>query len=144
FLSGAGVAFISGGAIVTIGGNLNAQFLGTPRILFAMAEQEQVPSVLGRIHPRFRTPYVAILFTAGVQLLLAVSSGFTYLATLSVITRILGYSTAIAALPILRHREAPPARVRIPMGPAISFVALLACAWLLSSSTVAEARDTAA
>src|SRR5262249_31912926 len=116
----------------------------TPRILFAMAEQEQVPSVLGRIHPRFRTPHVAILFTAIAQLLLAVSGGFAYLATLSVITRILGYSTACLALPVLRRRDAPPARVRIPVGGAVSFLALLACAWLLSSTTITEARDTAA
>jgi amino acid transporter len=144
FLGGTGAALVAAGAIVTIGGNLNAQLLGTPRILFAMAEQQQVPSALSRIHTRFRTPHVALFVTAGAQLILAVSGGFAYLATLSVITRILGYSTACAALPLLRRRDVPPARVRIPLGGAVSLVALLACVWLLSSSTIREARDTAA
>jgi len=33
----------------------------TPRILYAMAERHELPSILGRVHPRYRTPHIAIL-----------------------------------------------------------------------------------
>jgi len=33
-------------------------------VVFAMGRERQLPSVLARIHPRYHTPYVGMVFTA--------------------------------------------------------------------------------
>ena len=42
----------------------------TARILFSMARDKALPSVLARLHPRFRTPYISTLLVAALSLVL--------------------------------------------------------------------------
>lgn len=51
--------------------NAMAAQAAVARILFAMARDGKLPSVLARVHPRFKTPYVATLAVAGVSVLVA-------------------------------------------------------------------------
>ncbi|MDY0745216.1 APC family permease [Paucibacter sp. R3-3] len=44
---------------------------GVARLLFAMGRDRQLPAVLGRIHPRHGTPFVAMLLTSAVALVVA-------------------------------------------------------------------------
>jgi amino acid transporter len=44
-------------------GNLNAAMLTISRLPYAMAAAGQLPRALAVIHPRFRTPYVALIFS---------------------------------------------------------------------------------
>lgn len=67
--SWAGAALVLGG----IGGILtswNAFMIGGSRLLFALSESKMVPSVFGDMHPRYKTPYVAVI-TIGVFCCLA-------------------------------------------------------------------------
>jgi amino acid transporter len=50
-------------AIVGLSNALPMQ-VGVARVVFAMGRDRQLPSVLARIHPRYHTPYVGMLFTA--------------------------------------------------------------------------------
>ena len=133
--------------------------LTAPRLLFAMAEQGQLPGWLATVHPRFRTPYVAIGITAGLQLLLAVTGTFLYALTLSTIIRLSYFALTSAALPVLRQRAdrsrsgrplvpapadaVPPAQFRVAGGWLVSGLAVALCIWLLSNSSAREARDVA-
>jgi APA family basic amino acid/polyamine antiporter len=49
--------------VSTLGG-LNGIILSGPRVYFAMAQDGLVPSWIGRVHPRFRTPARAIVLQA--------------------------------------------------------------------------------
>ncbi len=80
FLGGPGAALITVGALVSIGGTLNALMFATPRLLFAMGENHQLPADLSATHPGFRTPMPAILVTAAITLGLALFS-YIYLGT---------------------------------------------------------------
>lgn len=42
------------------------------RILFAMSRDGNLPKVLAKVHPKFKTPYVAALFVGGLSLILVV------------------------------------------------------------------------
>jgi hypothetical protein len=64
FLGTAGAVVISAGALLAMAGTLTVIMLSGPRVLFAMAEARQLPSVLSKTHARFHTPYIAILVTA--------------------------------------------------------------------------------
>jgi amino acid transporter len=136
----AGAALISAGAVVSILGNLNVTLLVAPRIPFAMAERHEVPRLLGALHPRFRTPYVSILVTAAIVLVLTLTGTFVYAATISVIARLVGYLATCAALPALR-RGAGDSPFVAPGGLAAAIAAIALVLWLLSNSTGRQARD---
>ena len=144
FLGTAGGYIIIAGAMVSIGGNLNGQLLVTPRTLFAMAEQRQLPKFLAVIHKRFRTPYTSILFSAALILGFALTGTFIQLLTISVLARLVVYAATCASLPMLRRkRNVRPPLFKVPAGSAIAALSIALCAWLLSSSTKREAVMTA-
>jgi amino acid transporter len=68
---GAWLRVITLGAIVLASGIANAMAAqsAVSRILFAMARDGKLPAVLGRVHPRYRTPYVSTLLVAGISLI---------------------------------------------------------------------------
>lgn len=114
--------------------------LQTPRILSSMAAGGELPRALGRIHPRFRTPHVAILSCSGAALVLALWGTFAWAATISVVTRLLVYLVACAALPILRARrpdETPGFRTL--GGPVLAVAGGTFCCWLLATRSYGEA-----
>ena len=144
FLGPWGASLIAVGALVSIGGTLNALMFATPRLLFAMGENGQLPRPLTRTHPRFRTPVLAILVTAVATLLLTLYSTFISALTISTIVRLLAYTSTCAALPVLRRRGggAPPS-FTVPAGPVVAILAVALSAWLISNSPWSEMRVAA-
>lgn len=144
FMGTAGGAIISAGAIISITGNLNVLVLSGSRIPFAIAEQRQLPAFLAKVHPRFFTPYIAILITAAVMLLLTLNSSFVAALTISAIARLVTYAATCLSLPIFRRRrDAPAAAFRLPGGTVIAILSLILAAWLLANSTWQEAQAAA-
>ena len=144
FLGTAGGAIISAGAIISITGNLNILMLSGSRLPFAMAEQKQLPAFIGAVHRSFFTPYVAILLTAAMMLLLTLKSSFVAALTISTIARLVTYGATCLALPIFRRRkDGPAAAFHLPGGTIIAMLSLALIIWLLLHSTLMEAKDTA-
>jgi len=140
FLGVLGGTIISAGAIISITGNLNVLILSGSRVPFAMAEQKQLPSVIGRVHSSFSTPYIAIAITAIVMLVLTLRSSFVQALTISAIARLVTYGATCLALPILRRRaDGSPARFKLPLGNIVAGLSLVLIVWLLAHSTLKEA-----
>jgi amino acid transporter len=143
FLGAYGGYIITLGAIVSIMGNLNGQLLVTPRTIFAMAEQKQLPRVFAAIHTRFHTPYFSICLSAAVILCFALSGTFIQLLTVSVLARLVVYASTCAALPVLRRKgNVRPPLFKAPAGIVVAIASVGLCVWLLSSSTKREALTT--
>lgn len=143
FLGAKAAAFVSVGALVSIGGTLNSIALVSPRLLFAMAVDGHLPRFIGLVHPRFRTPSVAIVLSSIVMLALTLSGSFVALASISVVIRLLTYAATCAAL--LRLRRQPNATRAVFVAPFGRFAAVAAIglsAWLVSNSTRADALTT--
>jgi basic amino acid/polyamine antiporter, APA family len=144
FMGTAGGALISAGAIISIVGNLNILVLSGSRIPFAIAERRQLPAIFAKVHARFSTPYIAILFTAVVMMFLTLKSSFVAALTISAIARLVTYAATCIALPVFRRRSTtPPAIFTVPFGSVIAVLALLLAAWLLTNSTLYEAEVAA-
>lgn len=141
FLGVAGGALISAGALISISGNLNILLLSGSRVPFAMAEQQQLPELISKVHARFFTPYVSVLLTATLMLILTMKSSFVQALTISAIARLVTYAVTCLSLPVFRHRaSAPPAAFRLPGGTIIAILCIGLSIWLVSNSTGAEAR----
>jgi amino acid transporter len=138
YFAGAGMALLMTiGAMVSIFGNVGNTTLIGPRYLYALAKDGYGFKALAKIHPRYRTPAVAILVQSGIALALALSGSFVGLAMLSIIARLATYAGTAAALPILRKRfPNNPNAVRLPGGYTIPVIALIICLIFLISTTV--------
>lgn len=141
-LGAAGRTFLAAGALVSITGVLNGIALVSPRLLFAMAEEGQLPRALMITHRRFHTPWVAILVSSGIALALSLSGSFLGALTISTVIRLLTYMVTCAAMIVLRRRaDAPPAMFLVPAGLPLAVLTLVLCIWLLAHSGGREARD---
>jgi amino acid transporter len=146
FAGAFGAAVITVGALISIAGTLNGLLLAAPRILFAMAEQRQLPRALAATHARFHTPHVAIAVSAACMLALTLSGSFLTAVAISTLTRLLAYAATCAALPVLRRRDRhgdgeSTASFRAPGGTLTVVVALGVIAWLLTHGSAREVRD---
>jgi amino acid transporter len=114
FLGQPGATLMAMGAILATTGTNSTILLIGPRMLYALARGGQLPAIFGWVHPRFRTPSVAVILFTGAALVLAVSGTFAALAALNAIARLLYSITTCAAVPILRRRL-PPAQRRFTL-----------------------------
>jgi amino acid transporter len=141
----AAAVLMAGAALVSIGGILNAIVFATSRILFAMADNGELPRVLSQTHARFRTPAAAIIVTAAAAGIVAEFSTFISALTISTIVRLVAYIATCVALPALRRRsDVPAAAFRIPAGWLVSSAAIALGLWLLSNTAWQELRVGAA
>lgn len=124
------------GAVLSVLGTNNNTVLAGPRYLYALAESGALPSLFARIHPRYRTPYVAILTQTAIALGLMLTGTAEQLAELSVTARLATYVGTAAAVPVLRRKlPASERAIRLPGGPLIPAAALAICLVFMSSAT---------
>jgi amino acid transporter len=145
FLGPAGAAMITIGAVFSTAGNNMGGALSGSRNLFALAEQGDLPHFFGRIHPVFRTPVNAILVTAGISLVLALSGTFQSMAQASAISRLLVYVATCASTLRLRSERfrdiVNPAEFTVPFGPVIPAAAIAIAMTILAGATPVQLRN---
>jgi amino acid transporter len=147
-LGATGALIVSLGSSLSMAGNNMGQILNGSRSLFALAENGDLPRWFARVHPDYRTPENAILFTAVVALALALSGSFTYLAAVSAVARLVMYLAVCLSTLVLRRRkpdeEMGPALFTIPLGPVVPILATVVAAAILFGATPAQLAAGAA
>jgi amino acid transporter len=136
----AGARAVSLTAVLSTAATLTLWMMVTPRLLYALAQQGDLPSAFVRVGRVRHTPWVGIVASAVIVWLLTLSGTFVYLATFSAISRLLTYASTCAALIVLRKREGP-APLSIPLGRLCSVVALLCTVAAMVTSTGTAIRD---
>jgi APA family basic amino acid/polyamine antiporter len=125
---------ISFGAIVGLTSVLLVLLLGQSRIFLAMSRDGLMPQAFGKIHPKFRTPYLSTIL---VGLIVAVLSGLTPLTVLVELVSIgtlFAFVLVSAGVLVLRRSQPDlPRPFRCPWVPAIPVLAILACVYLMSA-----------
>ena len=137
---GGGLLMTVGGAISILGTNSNTVLSG-PRYLWALAKDGFGPRILTDLHPRFRTPWIAVLAQTAIALPLAFTGSFEALATLSAVARLATYFGTALAVPVLRRKLAKEPAVRLPGGWTIPIAAAILCVVFAAS---AEAKNLVA
>jgi basic amino acid/polyamine antiporter, APA family len=84
----------------------NAGVIGASRITYAMAGYRQLPEIFRRVHPRFKTPWVALVVFAGLVSILTLLPGrVSFLGTMYSFGAMLSFATAHISLIVLRYRR---------------------------------------
>jgi amino acid transporter len=136
-----GVGLLSAGFMISAFGYLSGMMLAVPRALFAFARDGILPRQLAAVHPRFHTPWVAIIAQSALAWVLAVASGFERLAIIANVSASLVYLGCAAAAWKLRRtnvRQTDGAPFTIPAGSVAPVLAVVAILFLLSSVTAQE------
>jgi basic amino acid/polyamine antiporter, APA family len=144
FLGNGGRLLMLIGLAVSAFGWTASDILSSPRIIYAFGRDRFIPGWFGRIHPRFRTPHIAIVTYAIIAFALSFSSTFQKLAVLSNTAVLLLYILCCLAALELKRRN-----IRgdgTPFGfPGASIVPVLAIAviiWILAHATLGELEIT--
>jgi APA family basic amino acid/polyamine antiporter len=103
------------GAVVLLQA-VNSTMLGFSRIAYSLATNRQIPSALGRLHPKHGTPYVAIVIASVMSFGLAAASDIDFLAGIFALGATLVFAIAHMSVVALRFREPDAQRVyRVPL-----------------------------
>jgi basic amino acid/polyamine antiporter, APA family len=139
FAGVAGRTLLLIGVAVSMFGAIAGAMTATPRSFFRAAEDGMLPAALARVHPKFRTPHVAIVTVAVLMTLLAVSGEFKPLAFLSSTSILCVYlAVCLGALRLRYTRKQIPGSFRAPGGPVVGILGSATVLWLLSHSTRVE------
>jgi APA family basic amino acid/polyamine antiporter len=149
-------AVLSSVILVSVFSALNTGLLTPPRVLFAMARDEMFIPAFARIHPRFKTPHIAVMGQGLVTVILllivsgyvvyrtnqATDSGlpagseakgiFDYLTNIAVFSATIFIVLTIGAIFILRRKHPDMERpYKVPGYPLIPLISLIANAIFL-------------
>ena len=88
----------------------NAGLIGVSRLTFSMGHYRQLPERLRQVHPKYRTPYIAILVFSGIAIITLIPGETKLLATLYSFGAMLSFT--IAHLSVIRLRQRYPDKER--------------------------------
>jgi amino acid transporter len=129
-----GATLIAVGALLSTAGYVFGASLVVPRIAYALAEGGQFPAALARIHPTFRTPWVAIAAHGIITWALALGLTFFSLVVVNVLARLVVIGVTCAAVIQFRRRNTEAEGYRAPGGWALPLAGLLAVGVLLTQA----------
>jgi len=132
-----GVLIAVGGLISTLG-FVSGSALGTPRYLYATAVDGHLPSPLSALHPKFDSPHVAIMVTAGASALLASSFDYRALIGMSNVAVAVQYLGTCLAVLALRRRDPDSPGFRAPLGPTMPLLGAAVSLWVFTEASRQE------
>lgn len=128
-IGGAGVNFISIAVMISAFGTLNGSMMTGSRIFFAMADDGLFFKQIAAVHPRHKTPYVAIWLAAGMAMALVFVRSFQQLADMFVLGIWPFYAAGVAAVYVIRRRRPDAQRsyrtLGYPLTPALFILAVM-------------------
>jgi APA family basic amino acid/polyamine antiporter len=83
----------------------NAGLIGVSRLTFSMGQHRQLPDRIRQVHPRFHTPYIAILAFSAIAAVTMLPGETDFLATMYSFGAMLSFTIAHVAVIRLRQRE---------------------------------------
>jgi APA family basic amino acid/polyamine antiporter len=134
-----GVVLVSMFVMISSFSSLNGSMLASPRVFFAMADDGLLFTAIAKVHPRFKTPYVAILLAAVLGMALVMSRSFERLTDTFVLAIWPFYALGVAAIYRLR-RDRPdlPRPYRAIGYPAVPAIFIASVAAFVVNSLVSD------
>lgn len=126
--------------LFAVGNTALLNYVMGSRMLYGMARQGLVPAALGRVHPRRRTPYVAILTLGACVAGLAFAGNIAQLASATSLL-LLGCFTIVNVALIVLKRRADEPRGRFEIPTAVPALGAIVCVALIIARVTAAGAD---
>lgn len=123
------------GGILGILSSWNAFLIGGSRLMYAMAKAHMLPNALARLHPKYGTPYLAIITIGGLATLAPLfgRKSLVWMVDAGGIGIVIAYTCVAAAFLYLRFKEPDMVRpFKVPMGKGVGLVALVVSLGMLA------------
>jgi APA family basic amino acid/polyamine antiporter len=120
-----------------VSGSDESGMLGTSRLGYALAVDGLFPRIFAKIHPRFKTPYVAITLQAITALLAAIVGNLNLLIATAVFFMAIAYLATSASIFSLR-RNGVNHQFQLKGGMVIPSLGVLVSLYLISQCTLTQ------
>jgi APA family basic amino acid/polyamine antiporter len=94
----------------------NAGLIGVSRLTYSMGQHRQLPEALRQVHPKYRTPYIAILIFGAIAIVTLLPGQTDFLATMYSFGAMLSFTIAHVAVIQLRRKHPDRERSWKPLG----------------------------
>jgi amino acid transporter len=140
FLGNIGRIILLAGMTISAFGFVTSDILSSPRMIFAFGRDAALPKFFAHVHPRYRSPDVAIITYAALAFTLSVSGTFEQLAVISNVAVLLMYMLCCAACWLLVQRDVRTdgKPLNFPGMQIIPVLAIVVIAWILGQSALNE------
>jgi amino acid transporter len=119
--------------------------LCTPRAIFAFGRDGLLPKVFASVHPRLRTPWIAIITHSVIVAALSTTGRFAELVVMANVATLILYFLCVVAAYQLQRRDVRAGGLpfMLPGGPLVPIAASAVIVWLLWQATAREFLVTA-
>ncbi|MGY0612101.1 MULTISPECIES: amino acid permease [unclassified Luteimonas] len=123
------------GAIAGLSSVILVMLMAQPRIFYSMARDGLLPKVLGKVHPKFHTPYVGTILVGIVASLLAGFMPLSVLGELVSMGTLIAFATVCLGVLVLRYTRPDLHRpFRVPLFWLVCPLGVVACLFLFMQS----------
>ena len=132
-------------AFVTLNvlGGVGGWFAATARLPFVAGIDRFLPEAFGRLHPRWRTPYIALLVQAVIAGLFvflgqagtSVRGAYDFLISMGIIAYFIPFLFMFAAMIVVQREPAGPDVMRVPGGPRVA-IALASIGFVVTAISI--------
>jgi basic amino acid/polyamine antiporter, APA family len=138
-----GSSLIAALVCVSTFGALNAVLMAIPRVFWAMADDGLFFRAVAAVHPRYRTPHVAILAMALLSILYLIFHTFEQLIEAFILASLPFWALAVGSVIVLRRRQpGRPRPYRTPGYPVVPLVFVTVMLALVANSLVEHPEVT--
>lgn len=142
-LGRAGASFVGALVMLSVFGTLNGSILSSPRVFYAMAEDGLFFKTVGKVHPKYETPYIAIGFIVVLAVIYVLLRTFMQLAAAYVLGIWPFLALAVVGIFILRHKRPDFPRAYRTLGyPVVPALFVLATLVVVANSLWREPLST--
>jgi len=122
------------GAIAGLSSVVLVMLMGQPRVFFSMARDGLLPAAFGKVHPKFKTPYVTTILTGTVAAIVSGLFPIGLLGELVSIGTLLAFTIVCGGVLVLRYREPDLKRpFKTPFFPYVPILGMLTSLLVMAS-----------
>jgi APA family basic amino acid/polyamine antiporter len=127
------------GALAGLSSVILVMLMGQPRIFFSMSKDGLLPKSFGKVHPKYKTPYITTILTGAVAMLVAGIFPIGLLGELVSIGTLLAFVIVCGGVLVLRYKQPninrPFKTPLFPLVPILGILSSLALMYFLPIDT---------